>query len=269
MRPSPHLLVIALVLGAPAPSNALERPVAQDDARVGIVTYHAGDVVEVVARPGEATQIVLGENEAIEDAALGDASMWTVNAARGDHYIYLRPKQDARTSNLLVTTNHHVYSFELVRAGERPVGGESPAMYRISFKYPDDPQPAAMLRAKRVEALLKESPVARNSNYSMQVQKGSDAIAPIRAYDDARFTYLEFAAGHDMPAAFAVTAEGSEALVASHVEDGLLVLHRVSARWSLRLGNLVVGLWNETPDAPAATGLVTVTGVTREVREAK
>ena len=145
--------------------------------------------------------------------------------------------------------------------------------YRVEFKYPADEQAAAKALADkhRAQAKLDVKTEPRNWNYSMQIGDASANIAPTMAYDDGRFTYLKFPNNRDFPSAFLVAADKTESLVNSHIDPAVpdtLVLQRVSREMVLRLGNAVVGIYNDSfdPDGIPAEQGTTVPGVKRVIK---
>jgi type IV secretion system protein VirB9 len=172
-------------------------------------------------------------------------------------------------TNLLVTTNRRVYSFQLFLIGPRVPDAKLPQdprmAYRIRFIYPLDD--LAKADAKVASARLAQQPVVRNAKYSMQIGKRSSAIAPTSAYDDGRFTYLKFPNNREIPAVFLVAEDGTESLVNVHVNSDVVVVQRVAPRLSLRLGKQVVAVFNEAYDidgVPPTAG-TTVNGVSRVI----
>ena len=105
----------------------------------------------------------------------------------------------------------------------------------------------------------------------MQIGDASENIAPTMAYDDGRFVYLKFPNNRDFPSAFLVAADKTESLVNSHIDPAVpdtLVLQRVSKEMVLRLGNAVVGIYNDSfdPDGVPANQGTTVPGVKRVIK---
>lgn len=294
---------------------ALEQPKGSSfDARIQYVNYNEKDVVEIDAYPGIATQIRFATDEEILDIASGFSQGWEFVNRRNN--LYLKPKSIKRkngdvlepivekwNTNLVVTTNFHVYSFDLVlhdnsqnwmnlsgtnvdiqtipKMNEREVihksdGRSKKVAYRIVFRYPAEEsakaRQAAELRA--MEKHLTKTAAPCNWNYSMQVGKGSENITPSMVYDDGRFTYIKFPHNHEFPTVFLVASDKSESLVNSHIDPqapDVLVVQRVASTMVLRLGTAVVGIFNDSYDAngvPAIEG-TTVEGVKRVNKEVK
>jgi type IV secretion system protein VirB9 len=281
-------LVLAFV-AVGAPSFAIDVPQSSKfDNRIQYVNYNPGNVVVVRAVAGIGTRIVFASNETILDVASGFTQGWEFSDRQNILYIKaksikgengqpgLAPQSGRWDTNLMVKTNLRMYDLDLhllPGSSSARVPGNQRIAYRIEFRYPDEEaaKAKALAEKRQAQAKLDAKPAPRNWNYSMQVGDDSDNIAPTMAYDDGRFTYLRFPNNRDFPAAFLVAGDKSESLVNSHIdpaEPEILVIQRVSREIVLRLGNAVVGVYNDSFDAdgiPAQDG-TTVPGVRRIIR---
>ena len=118
------------------------------------------------------------------------------------------------------------------------------------------------------ERLDSFTPEPRNWSYSMEVLQGGDDIAPSLVFDDGRFTYFQFPPNREIPAIFYFSPLGEETRINFHIEKDLAVVQRMGKRFVLRLGEAVVGIWNDAYDktgVPAIEG-TTVSGITRTLR---
>ncbi len=197
---------------------------------------------------------------------------WCIVANVGDSDVYVKAKSGAKEpNNLELTTDKRVYSFDFVV--DPAFKRETDAMFRVTFKYPaDEAQAKQAINSKAALAdKLEEMNKPKNWNYTMQVLKGSDIIAPSRVYDDGRFVYLTFPNNRLMPEVFIVEDDKSESLPTSHVEKDTLVVHRVYKRLVLRRDNAVVGIWNEgyDPDGLPPSDGTTIDGLKRVMRGAE
>lgn len=282
-----RFLLALAICAASAPAFAVDVPVASRfDGRIQYVNYNPGDVVLVRALPGIASRIVFAPGEQIINAASGFTEGWEFKAAGNALFVkpksvrisdteVARPEAGKWNTNLMVTTTLRIYDFDLQllpgSSSQAPAKGQH-AAYRVEFRYPADDRAKAaadaMKRQADIRMAAKASPV--NWQYTMQVGKASSGIAPTLAYDDGRFTYLRFPGNRDFPTAFLVKEDGTESLIDSHVDPAapdILVVHRVSPAMVLRLGQSVVGIYNERFDPfgrPAEDG-TTVPGVKRTI----
>jgi len=266
----PVALTAALILAlAHTCAFAVDVPTSsQYDNRIQYVNYNAGDVVLVRALTGLGVRIVFDASEEIMDIASGFTQGWEFSDRRNilyikpksiqqDENVFLSPQSGQWDTNLMVTTNKRMYDFDLKLM---PGGGQDGASssvhriaYRVQFRYPDEmlEQQRTEDRAQLTQAKLDTAPTPINWNYSMQVGESAEGIAPTMAYDDGRFTYLRFPNNRDFPAVFLVAADKSESIVNSHIDPAtpdVLVVHRVAAELVLRLGNAVVGIYNDSYD---------------------
>ena len=265
----PVVWLVGLLVLSPV-ARAWTVPGWSDDSRVRQIVYASDAVVRIEAQRGFATHIALDPHEQIQVVAPGDRDGWQVMANRGDHDVYLKPQLAAHDSNLEIRTDKRSYSFDLVVLPLKAKFGNGDEMYRVTFVYPDEvkAQTHAEADAALLAQRLAQPSVVRNTRYSMQVMPHSDDIAPIAAWDDGRFTWIRIPANRRIPAIFRVADDGTESVVDRHMEDDTIVVHEVAKRFVLRLGNEVVGIWNDAYDmdgVPPHDG-TTVMGVKRVLR---
>ena len=294
--------VILALLCSTASSDAAEIPAPGDgDQRVRYVTYQKDEVTKVTVRRGVVTRIVLGDDERIVIAGSGfladcakPEAEWCIRADVGTNQVWIKPKDHAAHNNLEIRTDKRDYSLEFTVVGDHRIGrkqnaaqgqrGNNDPMYRVIFRHPlVPPNPTAMTamqasahRAKHAREktdLLRERldsfiPEPRNWSYSMEVLPGGDDIAPALVFDDGRFTYFLFPPNREIPAIFYFSPLGEETRINFHMEKDLAVVQRMGRRFVLRLGEAVVGIWNEAYDktgVPATEG-TTISGITRTLR---
>ena len=251
--------VVALIA---APALAEDTPRGgPSDPRVKFVEYQETQVYRIVGTFRTATQIVLGADETIEHVALGDTVSWEVAVA--GHILFLKPRERAGPTNLIVTTNRggelRNYAFELT-ARRGPISSTSANTYfQVRFRYPrDEAERAARMQAtreaQRVAALqatvvrgaldhgVIEGP--RNLNYKVQ---GSSDLQPSEISDNGQFTVLRFPGNHEIPAIYMVRPDGTETLVPFDVRDEFVVVHSVTAQLRLRRNREVLCIYNMAP----------------------
>lgn len=293
---------LAMLLGAlcalSSGARAAEVPAPGDrDPRVRYVLYKKDDVTEIRVRRGAVTRIVLEEGEKIEVAGTGfpadckkDEHEWCVRADVGSNLVWVKPKDNATHNNLELRTNKRDYSmeFKVLADGEPPKGKKALAsetlvgepFFRVIYTYPVQLPSAATMallaagnqaaqEKELLERRLKQAPAVRNDKYSKQVLEGGQDIEPEMVFDDGRFTYFQFPANREIPTIYYISPSGEEGRVNFHMEQpDLVAVERLSRRFVLRLGNAVVGIWNDAFDGkgvPAKDGM-TVDGVVRVIR---
>ncbi|MYN24793.1 TrbG/VirB9 family P-type conjugative transfer protein [Duganella levis] len=277
------------------PAAAAQLPVpAGGDARVLYLDYKADDVAIIKVQRGAATRIVLAAQEHIlpDGAATGlgaDCAKpeheWCMRADAGGNQVLIRPKERATANNLELRTDKRDYSFrfEVVpdstkqhKGDGKPRHAAAQPMYRVIFRYSDAPAPSTTSPAARPAPTPSEladaaRPSPRNWRYTMQVLPGGEDIVPSLAFDDGRFTYFQFPANREMPTIYFVSSAGEEGRVNFHIDPldpAMVVVERMGRRFVLRLGDAVVGIWNEGFDAygvPPTDG-TTVEGLIRIMR---
>lgn len=258
------------------PVLALDSPQGSAfDQRLRHTVYKADDVYPIHAVNGIVSTIIFAPDEKVTAHSSGFSTAWEF-AARGNKF-FLKPRAKQGSTNLVIVTNKRIYYFDLKLGWNRKT-----ATYQLVFDYPEDRLARAQEAARKasVDALLKQSPVPdgddaakgpvaeRNTHYTMNFGKASASkdIAPVRAFDDGRFTYLLMKKQSDFPAAYRVV-EDSETLLNSHVEGNWLVIHGVYKELHLRAGQAVVGIYNEsfTGGGEAGESPVTVPGLDRQL----
>lgn len=251
--------VVALIA---APAIAEDTPRGgPSDPRVKFVEFQETQVYRIVGTFRTATQIVLGADETIEHVALGDTVSWEVAVA--GHILFLKPRERAGPTNLIVTTNRggelRNYAFELT-ARRGPISSKSANTYfQVRFRYPrDEAERAARMQATREAqrvAALQASVVRgaldhgviegpRNLNYKVQ---GSSDLQPSEISDNGQFTVLRFPGNHEIPAIYMVRPDGTETLVPFDVRDEFVVVHIVTAQLRLRRNREVLCIYNLAP----------------------
>ncbi|WP_322995188.1 TrbG/VirB9 family P-type conjugative transfer protein [Castellaniella sp.] len=265
--PSRQAPALMLCLALAGPALALETPSASRlDHRVRTVNYNAADVIQLDAVIGVATHIVLAPGERYVYHVFGDSQAYAFTYK--DNHLFFKPTAEDANTNLIVVTDQRDYSFRLSYSDSR----NAPALYKLVIRYPD-------LEARKREQAAQQAAIERSLqattptrvNWLAYTRSGDAAIAPVHAWDDGRQTWLQFAPGADIPAAYRVTPDGQEVITNFHMADErTMVLHRTSALWHLRLGDLVLAIHNETHGAtppPAHTG-TTSPAVQRRVKQA-
>lgn len=289
-------ILYSVLMLATLPALALDIPDQSPlDSNIQSTNYQDDNVVNITAFIGISTHIVFSPSEEIEYVFSGFSDGW--EATPKGNNLFIRPisakgtesyfddegkevKQEIEISpnahdwrtNLNVVTNKRNYTFAL-NLGQGAKGRRQNT-YRLTFTYPQEIAKAKAL-AEQKRALAKHltpDVVPRNWDYVMQVGKNSRDIAPIRAFDDGRFTYLSFAQNSEIPAIFIVTETGQETLINSHISSSApntIVIQRIARQFVLRLGDAVVGVTNQAFDTLAVDNQsgTTVKDVERVIKE--
>jgi type IV secretion system protein VirB9 len=222
------------------------------DSRIQTAVYHDNQVYHIRGQVGRAVLVQLEEGETLsgDSAALGmgDSDAWKV-AVKGNNIIF-KPTVTKPATNMLIVTNKRTYAFTLSLANEQHK--KQAPTYILRFSYPDTiaaKQSEAMARDRKVAALFSKATdniQIHNDNYWGY---GNKALAPTAMWDNGLFTYLRFNNNKDLPTIYKVADDGTEALVNSHIEKNMIVVHETAPRFVLRLGKSVLGINNRGYDA--------------------
>jgi type IV secretion system protein VirB9 len=207
---------LAAVLGTVSPVAAQD---ALPDPRVRTVEYTADQVIRIEGAPGYELMIELAPDEETTSVAVGDSSAWQVTANRAGTHLILKAIQSGVATNMTVVTNVRVYHFDLAPAF-------APTIYTLRFRYP--PPPPTIASAPSPSGLINRYKIS-----------GTRTLWPSSMGDDGERTFIEWPKGADLPAVFALDANGKETLVNGMMRDDRLVIDSVAARLVFRIdGNV-------------------------------
>jgi type IV secretion system protein VirB9 len=237
-----RILVCLLIIISFAEVNAIKeaKPLAVDK-RLGVMVYNPYDVHKFTGYYSYQSSIVFAEGETIETMSMGDSTAWQM--VPNGNRLFLKPIDQDATTNLTIITNMRVYYFEL-HAEEAKNINQRGLMFAVRFLYPDeDGTPYESSTALNVAAPDLSDKSLYNFEYTIS---GPSNIAPLRIFDDGKFTYFEFSnKAAELPAIFYVTQNGAEGLINYRVLDDYLVVESIRERFSLRHDKDVVCVFNE------------------------
>jgi type IV secretion system protein VirB9 len=292
--------VIAADLPGAGPNDARIRSIVYKPNEVTVVRVQRGVVTRIVLESDE--KIVIPVVGLSADCSR-ELDEWCISAIAGSNQIFVRPRDNATSNNMELHTSKRDYSFvfELVpdSVSRAKTSGPNAPFFRVVFDYPKPKLPTVapeVARAAAVDDLLRrvdasaarsvpqkvdpdfgmtptqrlkaEGIQVRNANYTKQIlPRGQDAD-PTMVFDDGRFTYFEFPGAREIPAIFAVGSDDEATRVNWHMNGPFVVVQRTARKFTIRLGEAVVGVFNESFDA---TGIETPTAtvspaVTREIK---
>lgn len=223
---------------APPHVREIYRPVGPHfvDPRIRTIFYDPDRVVLLTAYLGYQMMLQFGDDERIENVAIGEGSTWQITPNKEASLLFVKPLENAAHTNMTVVTDQRSYLFELVA---RPVSeATSTGMtYVVRFTYPRPPVVAAAPPPPPLAP-----PERRNIAYTYT---GSSELLPALVFDDGRFTYFKWPENTVTPAVFVVASDGSESLVNSSYRQGFQVVEQLSPRFRLRDGKDVTTVINE------------------------
>lgn len=292
MKLATFALSAALAFSLPAYAKVFPTP-SKHDSRFQTVDYTT-DVIELRLKIGRFTEIEFAKDETKIDFLMGDREAWTIKII--GNTFYLKPKAAFADTNLKIITNKRTYWFDLVMTEDKKDGGKKkPVAYRLDFRYPYEPPPPpvqapvdlAAIMVQKEAAMQREiddrlagspsdtpksfrpvEPKPLNGDYSLI---GPDELMPTSVFDNGEQTAITFAPQNPMPIIFVKEADGSESRVNFHVENDMLIVHRIARKFILRRGSMAACLINGNfrPFEGDNSSNTISSDVVREVRGAK
>jgi type IV secretion system protein VirB9 len=223
--------ILALLISIPALASQTPRPLG-DDSRIRHVMYDPNEIYEIKASFGYQTTIEFSDSETIQVASIGDSIAWQVIPV--GNRLFLKPVEQNPKTNLTVITNKRAYYFRLSTVNPRLV---SDMTYLVRFEYPSKNSPFISGTVSNAK-----SPSEYNFNYKLKHDKKSGLT---RAFDNGKFTYLQFKNLSDLPAIFWIDSNKRESLVNFRIEGPYVVIERVTDQLLFRKGKIVGYLLNK------------------------
>lgn len=228
------LLAALALLSVAVPASDVS---AAPDQRIRIVRYVPDQVVRLDCTLGYVVTLQFGEDERIENVAIGDSLGWQITPNRRARTLFVKPNERAAPTNMTVVTNLRSYNFDLRALS---VSRTPQPLFSLRFDYPAPAQ--AVLAPPPAPPPPPEPPRELNKAYSFSgVAKG----LPERVFDDGVSTFFVFPPGVDYPAIFAVDPDNKEAVVNIAQRDGFLIVDRLASAFVLRRGDQVTRILND------------------------
>ena len=245
-----------LTPGAALGLLALATPLHAEDPRLVSRLFDPHTIVRIEGKPSVETTIRFGDDEQIENVAIGDANGWQVTPNKRANLLFMKPLAVKAKTNMTVVTTAHTYFFDLVA-----IPNTDHPVYELAFTYPKKDKPAPAQAADSEKPNADElaaatdpqsivDPAALNFAWS---RSGDRKLLPSRIYDDGQATYLAWAAGTPVPAILVKDAQGTEGPVNYSVHGDVIVVESVPKQIILRSGRQLATLDNNAPERrPAA-----------------
>jgi type IV secretion system protein VirB9 len=245
---------------------------SKNDPRIYNFVYDKNKVYPVYTMLGAAILLQLEEDERLNITdtgalGMGDSKAWKLGVQGNG--ILMKPQASFPNTNLIIVTNKRTYVFEILTVAN----GHSPT-YVVRFMYPDTE--AKQKEERRLQAIktakeARENDLQRaniyskaklifNPNYSWigssskQSSKSVTLLKPSAAWDDGRFTHLQYDNAASMPNFYKVLPDGTEALINSNIdpqEKNTVILQEVVRMIRVRLGEEVIEVINNAFVVPA------------------
>lgn len=246
------LVAVALV--------ATTTPAFANDPRFVEQPYNAGQIVRIEGRANVQATIRFGQEELIENVAIGDSNAWQVTPNKRANLLFVKPLAAKSATNMTVVTDKHVYLFDLIAnpASQNP-------LYMMSFDHPKTEE--EVRRTDAVDSHSVEQPnklevAAASDAYAIVdparlnfawAGSGDKRLLPARIYDDGESTFLTWASRSTVPAILIKDRDGTEGPVNFAVRGDLIVIDGVPRKIILRSGRQLATIDNHGPERqPAA-----------------
>jgi len=219
------------------------------DSRLVSHEYDENEVVRIDGKIGVQATIGFGEDEHIENVAVGDSQKWQITPNKRANLLFVKPLDAGARTNMTVVTDRHTYFFDLVASAR------GNPLYMLRFTYKDeDKAPAGTARAEAPPlndaelAAISGDPVAAPADPAMLnfawEPKGDAGLFPSRIYDDGSATYLTWTEEQQVPAILVTNEKGEEGPVNYAVRGDTIVIDDVPSRILLRSGKASATLQN-------------------------
>ncbi len=249
------LVILSVFYSSDTLAKQVVRPIAADD-HIKVINYNPQSIHEYTGFYGYQSSILFEEGEAIDTISMGDSTGWQLQ--HQNNRLFIKPIEDKADTNATIITNKRVYHFEF--HAEEANGLDDPKLaYEVRFVYASSEGNLSSSSGTSGDVIipvnqtiipdLSDAEVAKqglNFNYSVAHSRGSEAIVPLKAFDDGKFTYLQFSGiNTDLPSIFLVDYAGYESLINFRVVNDYVIIERVSSVFTLRHGAATVCLFNE------------------------
>ena len=221
------------------------------DHRIKTVIYDPRNVIEIIGHYGFATHIVFSHSESILHISAGDSLAWQI--IPNGHHLFVKPSEDKADTNITVITDKRTYNFDLKAHGNRRRKAKD-LTYELIFKYPEDELKQALAHAKtqqRQKQRADQVVIDKDQKFELldanwsYTRRGSDIFAPLRVFDNGKFTFFQFHALKKIPAIFVVNADKSESIVNLHKMGPYYVVQQVAGQFALRDTGVVTCIYND------------------------
>lgn len=230
-----------------ASQPAVEEEAAPVDPRLVHRQYDPAEVVRIEGKPNVQATIKFGENEMIENVAIGDSNSWQVTPNKRANLLFVKPLTAKAATNMTVVTDRRTYLFDLVTTSR------ANPLYVLSFTYPDEPEeeetlaegPNSLEMQAATDPYAVADPAQLNFAWS---STGDGKLVPERTFDDGNSTFLTWPTGRDVPAILIRDHKGTEGPVNYAVRGNTIVVDGVPREIILRSGEDAATLTNSGPE---------------------
>jgi type IV secretion system protein VirB9 len=223
---------------------------AAADSRIRSLTYDPDHIVQILGKPGIQSTIEFGDDERIENVAVGDSNAWQITPNHRASLLFVKPLVARSRTNMTVVTDRRTYMFDLV-AGDK----WTTPVYALKFSYPNDKpaepavkpanQPAVAVDPQQAAAMA-----AEKLHFDWQ-SRGYGKLIPSRVFDDGTSVYLSWNREVPLPAILTMSEDRKEGPVNYRVSGDYIVVSPIPQNMVLRYEKRVAMLWTTRRVAPA------------------
>jgi len=246
------------------------------DSRIKTLVYNVNEIYQMKFHYGYQSYIEFAENEKIETISVGESFAWRFTPM--GQRLFVRPLEISAHTNMTVITNKRTYNFD-IKSGEYDGKVDEELVYVVRFYYPEileevvktpaikDPKPKALPKKPADKPKFEGLPTKRSIyervdvRYNELLKRGSQRnfdykmvglsydLMPKKIFNDKNRTYFQFKNDNlVIPSIFAVDMLGNERPLNYIIEDGSVVVETVELQFSLRLGNSLLCVFNDSID---------------------
>jgi type IV secretion system protein VirB9 len=206
------------------------------------MVYHPNDVFKYIGYYGYQGSIQLEEGELVDTVSMGETVSWQI--VPSGNRIFLKPVEENATTNMTLITNKRIYFFEL-HAKEAKDIQDPGLVFAVKFLYPDSANEIMDL-SHHSSPLIPDLSDKKKYNFKYTIS-GSNIAAPIKIFDDGKFTFFQFRSKNaPVPAFFEVDSDGNESIVNYQIAGDYVVLEMVASQFTLRYGGEITCVFNES-----------------------
>jgi type IV secretion system protein VirB9 len=241
---------LALLACAPAYGAA--------DTRIRVQAYDPNQIVRIIGKAGIQSTIEFGDDERIENVAVGDSAAWQITPNHRASLLFVKPLTAHSRTNMTVVTDRRTYMFDLV-AGDK----SSAPLYAMKFSYPNE-KPVEVAKATTQVAVVTPAPtpamVAAKLHFDWNT-KGNGKLLPTRVFDDGSALFLAWSHDTPLPAILTMSEDRKEGPLNYRMDGDYIVIAPIPQNVVLRYGNKTAALWPSRRIAPAQSSAVAATSV--------
>lgn len=246
IQPIIAAVLLSIFITESANAIAIARPIG-GEKRIKIINYMPNSVFKFTGHYLYQSIIEFSMNEEIQSISMGTSSPWQILPS--GNRIFLKPIEDDAVTNMTVITNKRMYFFEMHAEEATGVSDES-LSFIMKFVYPEENNFNAIRQMHSSGSIDLSKPELYNYDYTISGK--AKGVEPVQVFDDGEFTFFKFKdVNAELPAIFYVDGKNNEGLVNFRVQNGYVVVERVSSKFTLRHGADVLCIFNENFDENA------------------